>query len=85
MIVVDASVVVAALIDTGDDLAALPPVRASHLALLPRCWEVRQNVTIYDAAYVALAEVLQATLLTGDARLARASGPRCQIELLMSG
>ena len=40
------------------DLGALPMVRASHLALLRRCWELRENVTTYDAAYVALAEAL---------------------------
>ncbi len=64
------------------DLAALPMHRAAHLALLPRCWELRDSLTIYDAAYVALAEALAATLLTGDRRLARAAGPTCTIELL---
>jgi predicted nucleic acid-binding protein len=66
------------------DLAALPLQRASHRALLNRCWELRENVTIYDASYVALAEALGVTLLTGDRRLARATGPRCQIEVLHS-
>jgi len=64
------------------DLAALPLQRACHRALLARCWELRQNLTIYDAAYVALAETLRADLLTGDRRLARAPGPRCRIEVL---
>ena len=64
------------------DLAALPMQRASHLSLLPRCWELRDNLTTYDAAYVALAEALDATLLTGDRRLAAAAGPTCRIELL---
>ena len=64
------------------DLGALPMHRAPHLALLPRCWELRDNLTTYDAAYVALAEALDATLLTGDRRLARAVGPTCIIELL---
>ncbi|HEY5114160.1 MAG TPA: type II toxin-antitoxin system VapC family toxin, partial [Nakamurella sp.] len=64
------------------DLAALPLQRAPHLPLLPRCWELRENLTVYDAAYVALAEVLDATLLTGDRRLARASGPRRDIEVV---
>jgi len=41
-----------------------------------------QNVTVYDAAYVALAELLDAVLLTADARLADAPGPRCQFEVL---
>jgi predicted nucleic acid-binding protein len=44
---------------------------------LVRCWELRDNLTIYDASYVALAEALQVTLLTGDRRLARATGPHC--------
>jgi predicted nucleic acid-binding protein len=64
------------------DLADLPVERASSLPLLPRCWELRDNLTIYDAAYVALAEILGITLLTADRRLARASGPRCPIDLM---
>ena len=64
------------------DLAALPLQRAPHLPLLPRCWELRENLTVYDAAYIALAEALEATLITGDRRLARANGPRCDIEVL---
>ena len=66
------------------DLAALPLRRASHRPLLARCWELRDNLTIYDASYVALAEALDVTLLTGDRRLARATGPRCHIEVLRS-
>jgi predicted nucleic acid-binding protein len=50
--------------------------------LIARCWELRDNLTIYDAAYVALAEALQASLLTGDKRLATATGPQCHIEVL---
>jgi predicted nucleic acid-binding protein len=65
-----------------DDLAALPARRAPHRALLARCWELRDNLTPYDAAYVALAEAMRATLLTGDRRLARAPGTRCNIEIL---
>lgn len=64
-----------------DDLIALPARRAPHRPLLPRCWELRDNITIYDAAYVALAEALNTTLLTGDRRLARAPGPQCPIEI----
>jgi predicted nucleic acid-binding protein len=45
---------------------------------------LRSNLTVYDAAYVALAEALEATLLTGDGRMARATGPRCKIETLRS-
>jgi predicted nucleic acid-binding protein len=62
------------------DLAALTIARAPHLPLLSRCWELRHNLTPYDAAYVALAEALKTTLLTADRRLARASGIRCEIE-----
>jgi predicted nucleic acid-binding protein len=64
------------------DLLAMPLQRASHRPLLARCWELRDNLTVYDAAYVALAEALPADLLTGDARLARAAGPRCHVEVL---
>lgn len=65
-----------------DDLNASPLQRAPHLPLLARAWELRANLTIYDGAYVALAEALQVVLLTGDKRLARAPGPRCEIEVL---
>lgn len=129
MIVVDASVLVAALADDGDDgdgararlrgersvaphlvdlevasawrrlvaggeldsrradlaladLAAFRMERVGHLRFLPRCWELRANLTPYDAVYVALAESLAVTLLTADARLADAPGPRCPIEVL---
>lgn len=123
-LVVDASVVVAALVDDGatgrwaegvllsDDLAAphLMPVEAANIlrraslhgevtsdtaslahgdlqdlrvGLFPygasadRAWELRENLTSYDAWYVALAEMLEASVATLDQRLARASGPRC--------
>lgn len=64
------------------DFAVLPLARAGHESLLPRCWELRDNLTIYDAAYVALAEALDVPLLTADARLSRSPGVRCVIELL---
>ena len=127
-VVVDASVVVAALVDTGpdgrwaeevlvsEDLAAphLLPVEAANIlrrlalhgeisedaaalahadladlrvALFPhtldawRAWELRGNLTMYDAWYVALAESLEADLATLDARLARAPGTRCGFQL----
>lgn len=64
------------------DLQVLPMQRVEHIKLLDRCWELRDNLTTYDAAYVALAELLNATLLTGDTRLARANGPRCTIEAI---
>jgi predicted nucleic acid-binding protein len=62
------------------DLAAAPVARAPHQPLLGRCWELRDNLTIYDATYVALAEALGVDFLTGDVRLANATGPRCHIE-----
>jgi predicted nucleic acid-binding protein len=64
------------------DLVDLPVQRAPHRPLLDRCWELRDNLTVYDAAYVALAEALDCSLLTGDARLAKAPGPRCGVEVL---
>src|SRR5205823_1967392 len=64
------------------DLIALPLRRAPHRVLVSRCWELRDNLTIYDAAYVALAEMLAADLLTGDTRLANAPKIRCRIEVL---
>ena len=67
------------------DLEAFPLQRAPHAPLLPRIWELRENAMPYDAAYLALAEVLAAPLLTADARLASAPGVRCEIELIGSG
>lgn len=68
-----------------DDLEALRVVRYPHLPSARRVWELRENVTAYDALYVALAEALDCRLVTADARLARAQGPHCRIELLRSG
>lgn len=68
-----------------DDLAILPVRRYPHTPLLGRVHELRDSVTSYDAAYVALAETLGATLLTADARLARAHGPTCTVELIAEG
>jgi predicted nucleic acid-binding protein len=65
-----------------DDLQAMPIQRAPHRHLLRRCWDLRDDLTVYDAAYVALAELLQTTLLTADQRLAQAPGPHCDIETL---
>jgi predicted nucleic acid-binding protein len=62
------------------DLEQVPLTRCPHVPLLHRCWELRHNLTTYDAAYVALAELLDAALLTADRRLARASGIRCEVE-----
>lgn len=63
-------------------LADLPMRRASHRPLLQRCWELRQTVTAYDAAYIALAEALGTALVTADARLSRAPGVRCRVTVL---
>ena len=64
-----------------DDLLALPLTRFPVGALMKRAYELRANVTAYDAAYVALAEALACPLVTGDARLARAPGVRCEVEV----
>jgi predicted nucleic acid-binding protein len=64
------------------DLIDLPLRRAPHRPLLARCWELRANLTVYDAVYVALAELLDVVLLTADARLANAPGLRCKLDLL---
>ena len=63
-------------------LAVLPVARCDHRPLLPRCWELRDHLTVYDSAYVALAEAVGATLLTSDERLVHAPGIRCEVELL---
>lgn len=57
-------------------------IRHPMLGMIPRVWELRANITAYDAAYVALAEALECTLVTADARLANATGPRCPIEVV---
>jgi predicted nucleic acid-binding protein len=64
------------------DLAALPIQRIPHLPLLGRVWELRDNLSAYDACYVALAEALGAELLTADGRIKRATGVRCQVTVL---
>lgn len=64
------------------DLDALRLDRVAHGPLVARCWDLRHNLTVYDAAYVALAELLGADLLTADARLAAAPGIRCRVEVL---
>jgi predicted nucleic acid-binding protein len=64
------------------DLADFPLRRYPHDFLLPRIWELRDNLTAYDAAYVALAEALDAPLLTRDRRLAAAAGHAARIELV---
>lgn len=65
-----------------DDCAGLVIRRYSHQELLPRIWQLRDAVTAYDGAYVALAEALDAPLLTCDARLGRSHGHRARIEVI---
>jgi predicted nucleic acid-binding protein len=67
-----------ALTDLGD----LPLRRYRHDFLLPRVWDMRSSLTAYDAVYVALAEVLEAALLTRDRRLAGAAGRYVRVELV---
>lgn len=64
------------------DLVELRLRRIRHRPLLPRCWELRENLTVYDASYVAAAELLDAVLVTADARMAAAPGLRCEVDLL---
>jgi len=65
-----------------DDLEAISLQRYPHDVLLPRIWELRHRATAYDAAYLALAEALDATLLTRDRRLAASRGHRARIALV---
>ncbi len=60
----------------------VPVKRYPHNVLLPRIWELRQNLSAYDAVYVALAEALDIPLVTHDARLANAPGHTAKIELI---
>lgn len=64
-----------------EDLTSMRPTRYHHTALLSRIWELRNNITAYDAAYVALAETLDAPRVTLDAKLSRAPGIRTAVEL----
>ncbi len=68
--------------DALEDLADLPLTRYPPGLFLPRIWELRQNLTAYDAVYVALAEALASPLLTLDAALASGRVHQARVELL---
>jgi predicted nucleic acid-binding protein len=78
----DGELDVASSISALENLQALDVQRHAHEPLLGRIWALRQNLTAYDAAYVALAEALEATLLTCDAKLSRAPGVAGRAELV---
>jgi predicted nucleic acid-binding protein len=64
------------------DLADLPLIRYAHEPFLQRIWQLRDSLSAYDAAYVALAEALDAPLVTCDGRLKRARGHGARIDLI---
>ena len=68
--------------DALDDLVDFPLDRYPHDLLLRRVWELRHNITAYDAVYVALAEALNAPLLARDRRIAAAAGHHARVELV---
>lgn len=63
-------------------LADFPIRRMPLTPLLQRIWELRENITPYDAAYIALAERLDSPLITGDGKLSAANGARCNFDLI---
>ena len=65
-----------------EDFEALPITRYAHDFLLQRIWELRHNATAYDAAYLALAEAMDAPLITRDEALASIAGCRARIQLV---
>ena len=65
-----------------EDYLAMPILRYPHEPLVSRVWDLRDNLTAYDATYIALAEALDAPLLTRDARLAAAPAHGARIELV---
>ena len=71
--------------DARVDFGNLAVVRYPHVGLSNRIWQLRHNLTAYDAAYVALAEALEVSLVTCDRRLSEASGHTAQIELFSRG
>ncbi|MGH2826596.1 MAG: type II toxin-antitoxin system VapC family toxin [Actinomycetota bacterium] len=69
-------------VEALEDLLELALARHPHWPFAARIWELRANLTPYDASYVALAERLGCTLVTGDRRIARTAGIRCDVEIL---
>jgi len=65
-----------------EDLRDWPGERFGNRQLLGRVWDLKGSIRTWDAFYVALAEALDGTLITADARLARAPGPRCTIDVV---
>ncbi|MGE3844200.1 MAG: type II toxin-antitoxin system VapC family toxin [Vicinamibacterales bacterium] len=65
-----------------DDFLQMPLLRYPHDVLLPRVWELRQNLTAYDAVYVALAEALDMPLVTCDAHIAGTPGHRARVDVI---
>ena len=78
----DGEIDAAAAREALEDLRSLDLQRHAHEPLLNRAWALRQNLSAYDAVYVALAEALDAKLLTCDARLSRSPGAFKRIELV---
>jgi predicted nucleic acid-binding protein len=72
----------AAAVDLIADLMVLPVERWHMSALLPRIWQLRENLTPYDAAYVALAELTGTVLLTGDERITAAPALQCEVRIV---
>jgi predicted nucleic acid-binding protein len=68
-----------------DDFAATAVIRYDHADLMARAWELRHNLSFYDGLYVALAEMLEAPLVTIDVRLAGAPGVEALVEVLPMG
>jgi predicted nucleic acid-binding protein len=68
-----------------EDFAAIPIDRYPHTSLLPRAFSLRDNATMYDALYLALAETLDATFLTRDAALAGVPGVAARVEVIADG
>lgn len=65
-----------------DDFARMPLARYPHDLMLPRIWELRDNLSAYDAAYVVLAEILSAPLVTRDVKLSSVRGHGARIEVV---